>query len=275
MKRRRPGAVLAEMIVALGISGLVAALAVAAMLAAERRWRTASFASDAARLEQEVESVLRSEIRGSLGDSLVPRGDTAIDLLAHVGSSVVCSWGTRVLTLPPAQSSTGRPLSRWRYTPAAGDLLYVYDTTSLGWRRYLVDSALSRVDPAGCLPATGFQTRSDSVFRRPVTRVVVASALPLSTVVGTPVRIVRRGRWGLVRGTDKSWELAYRGCDLPGHCGGSQPVAGPLAAPADSGLRFRVLPTGVVDVTVRAAASKTLGRGPLTVIVPPMTRSVP
>jgi hypothetical protein len=272
---RRRGAVIAEMIVALVISCVVAALAASALLAAERRLRAGSGASDASRVEQDVELVLRSELRASLGDSLVLRGDTAIEVLAHVGTSVVCSWGGRVLTVPPSQSSTGVPLSRWRYTPAAGDLLYVSDSTTRAWGRYVVDSAVVRVDAAGCPPSTGFESRADSVLRRPVTRLVLTGALAEGLVVGSPVRIVRRGRWGLVRGTDKRWELAYRSCDLPGRCGASQPVAGPLASPADSGLRVRLMPTGEVALAIRSAQSVVLGRAALMVVVPPMTRAIP
>ncbi len=146
---RRRGAVIAEMIVALVISCVVAALAASALLAAERRLRAGSGASDASRVEQDVELVLRSELRASLGDSVVLRGDTAIEVLAHVGTSVVCSWGGRVLTVPPSQSSTGVPLSRWRYTPAAGDLLYVSDSTTGAWGRYVVDSAVCVWMPRG------------------------------------------------------------------------------------------------------------------------------
>lgn len=271
----RRGAVLAELIVALVITGVVAALAAAAMVAAERHLRAGSGASDAARLEQEVELVLRSEIRGALGDSLVARGDTAIELLAHVGSSVLCSWSGRTVTLPPSQSTSGTPLSRWRYTPAAGDFLYLFDTLANGWQRFAVDSAATRVDAAGCPPATGYALRSDSVLRRPVMRVVLTTAVPPTVLVGTPVRLARRGRWGLVRGTDKSWELAYRSCDLPGHCGASQPVAGPLAAPADSGLRFRLLAPGRVELAIRSAAASSARRSGVAAVVPAMTQGVP
>ena len=271
----RPGAVLAELLVALVISSVVAALAASVMVAAERRVRAGSRSSEAVRLEQDVELLPRSEIRASLGDSLLLRGDTALELLAHVGTSVACSVGARTLTLPPTQTTGATPLSRWRYTPAAGDLLYVYDTIARGWGRYLVDSAASRFEGAGCPPSTGFVSRSDSVLRRPLTRLVVASVLSSGVTVGAPIRMVRRGRWGLVRGSDKSWELAYRSCDAPGHCAASQPVAGPLAAPADSGLRFRVMPTGEVIIAVRSAQSLVLGQRPLTATVPPMTPAVP
>ncbi len=275
MTRPRRGSTLAELIVALTISTVVAGLAAAAMLAAERRLRSGNGASDASRLEQEVELLLRSEIRAALGDSLVLRGDTAIELLAHVGSALVCSASGRVISLPPSSVSSGVSLSRWRYSPAAGDLLYLYDTASMGWQRHVIDSAATRVDAAACAPATGFQTVTDSVLRRPVMRLVLASAPAHLPMIGTPVRVVRRGRWGLVRGTDRSWELAYRSCDSPGHCGPSQPVAGPLAPPADSGLRFALPGPGRASITVRSASGRAAGRPPLRAVVPAMTAGVP
>jgi hypothetical protein len=248
----RRGAVLAEWLVALVITTVVAALAAATMLAAERRMRGAQSGSEAGRIEQDVELVLRSELRSALGDSIIARGDTALELLAHVGSSALCTWSGRVATLPPSQSASGVALSRWRYTPASGDLLYLYDTASVGWRRFAIDSAASRVDASSCPPGTGFQSRADSVARRPIMRLYLSAPIDSSAFAGVPVRIVRRGRWGLVRGTDRSWELAYRSCDLPGHCGASQPVAGPLAPPADSGLLFRLVAPGRVEFRVRA-----------------------
>jgi hypothetical protein len=263
----------AELIVALTISAVVAALAAGALVGVERQTRASTGASDAGRLEQDVEAILRSEIRGSWGDSLALRGDTAIELFVHVGSSVVCGVSGRVLTLPPSLVATEPPLSRWRYTPAAGDLIFLYDTTTRGWARVVLDSAVSRVDAAGCLPSTGLLARADSIARRPVMRVVLPAAPTAGVVTGVPARLVRRGRWGLVKGGDKSWELAWRPCDAPGHCGASQPAVGPLAAPADTGLRFRLDNGGWVEVSLRAG--NVSGRPVAKIAVPVLARSVP
>src|SRR5262249_10794171 len=136
----------------------------------------------------------------------------------------------------------------------AGDVILAFDTTAAGvWRSATVATASSAaVDPT-CTPSTGFLAVSDSVARRPVTRLVLDPPLSGGVTAGAPVRIVRRARYVLFRGSDGAWSLAYRPCDIAGICGTAQAVAGPLASPADSGLRFSLLPGGVgVDVAVRA-----------------------
>lgn len=273
-RARRHGTTIAELVVALTISAVVAAMAAGAMLGVERQLRRGRGESDAARLEQEVELLLRSELRGAGRDSVIVRGDTAVELFVHVGSAVVCGVAGRVVIAPPSQVASGVPLSRWRYTPSAGDLLYVYDTLTSSWTRAVVDSAASRVDAAACPPATGFNTKTDSAARRSIIRFVL-SAAPSAAQIGAPIRVVRRGRWGLVRGTDRSWELVWRVCDAPGSCQSSQPAVGPLATPTDSGLRFLPDSSGAVTVLVRAATSRGLGRALSSFVVSPMSQRLP
>jgi hypothetical protein len=115
----------------------------------------------------------------------------------------------------------------------------VFDTASGGaWRTAVVESASTRTDGAGCKPSSGLLSAADSAARRPVMRVVLQSSLdPAAAVVGTPVRVLRSGRYALTRAADGSWSLSYRRCTGPS-CGVAQPVAGPFAAPSDSGLVF-------------------------------------
>jgi hypothetical protein len=140
--------------------------------------------------------------------------------------------------LPPDISSTGAPYSSWRAEPEAGDLLSVFDTTGAGvWRAAVVDSASTPVNGGGCKPSSGLLSVADSVARRPFTRVVLHSSISPAPLVGAPVRVARAGRYALTRAADGSWSLSYRRCT--GSCAVAQPVAGPLAAPPDSGLVFQ------------------------------------
>ena len=237
--RDRPGSTLAEMLVALTITAVVAAIGGAALVAAERQLRLATTTADGVRMLRETESVLRGELRAADPDSIVLRGDTAVEILAHVGVSVVCAAAGRELVLPPAVSSAGPAYSIWRLPPAPGDVALVFDrASSSGWFRANVDSTATRTDGAGCPPGSGLVSMTDWMARVQSTRLSLSRALPDSLIAGAPVRLLRRGRYVLLKGSDRSWSLSYRPCSALGVCGSSQPVSGPLAAHADSGLRF-------------------------------------
>jgi hypothetical protein len=72
------------------------------------------------------------------------------------------------------------------------------------------------------------------------------------------VRLARRVRWTIYRASDRQWWLGQRRC-APA-CGAAQPVAGPLAAPMDSGLRFATDADGAVRVTFRGVRSGVAAR---------------
>jgi hypothetical protein len=200
----------------------------------------------------EAEAVLASELRSASADSIRVRGDTAVDFAGIVGISVACVSSGNVLVLPPDAAAGGNPYTNWRASPEAGDVVAVFDTTAGGgWLTVAIDSAGTRTDGAGCKPSSGLMSASDSVARRPATRIVLHSSLTPAVAVGAPVRVQRNGRYALTRSTDGSWSLSYRRC-APAPCGTAQPVVGPFAAPADSGLVFtNVASESRVDVAIR------------------------
>ncbi len=253
LKSRR-GAALAEMIVALTLAAIVSVAGATALAGAERYTRTARDASEARRTLREAQAVLASELRAAPFDSLRVRGDTAVDFLGFVGVSVVCALSGEVVVLPPDAAAGGYPYSSWRAAPEAGDILAAFDTAAGVWRTAVVDTASTRTDGAGCGPSSGLLSAADSAARRPVTRVVLRSSLAAGVPVGSPVWVARAARYALTKAADGGWSLSYRRC-TGSSCGVAQPVAGPLAAPGDSGLVF----TGIaaearVDVSLRTPA---------------------
>ncbi len=224
------------MIVALTLSAVVSAASATALANTERYMRRARATSDARRMLREAEAVLSTELRVAPADSIRTRGDTAVDFMGLVGVSVVCVSSGSVLVLPPDVAASGLPYTAWRAAPEPGDILAVFDTASGGaWRTAIVDTSFSRTDGAGCRPSSGLLSPADSAARRPVTQVVLRSTL--NTFAGAPLRVLRSGRYALTKAADGSWSLSYRRC-TGSSCGVAQPVAGPLAAPADSGLVF-------------------------------------
>ncbi|MFI5233470.1 MAG: hypothetical protein ACHQSE_13255 [Gemmatimonadales bacterium] len=249
----RRGAGLAEMIVALVLAAVVSAAGATALAGAERYARVARAESAARRTLREARDVLASELSPTAADSLHVRGDTAVDFLGLVGVSVVCVSSGTLLVLPPDAASGGYPFSSWRASPEPGDLVAVFDSAAGGvWHAATVDTASTSTTGAGCTPASGLLSASDSAVRRAVIQVVLTASLaPGAARVGSPVRVVRRARYALTRAADGSWSLSYRRCDASA-CGVAQPVAGPFAAPRDSGLVFVAAPgEGRLDATLR------------------------
>ncbi|HVZ48470.1 MAG TPA: hypothetical protein VG916_06785 [Gemmatimonadaceae bacterium] len=249
--RCRAGTTLAELAIALVITGIAGAIGVGMLAAAERRSHADAVWDRAVQGERDVAHVLGSDIADADPAYLALRGDTALDLAEHVGVAVACAVAGRVLVVPANRTSAGEPYTAWRSATEAHDLVFVWDTTVAIWRESEADTVAARGDGAGC-PATGpFRSAADSAARVPVTRFVLADSLPAWIGAGAPVRVARRVRWLLYRSADRSWWLGYRRCPR-GVCGAAQPVAGPLASPADSGLLFAQGDDGTMAVTMRA-----------------------
>jgi hypothetical protein len=255
--RGRRGSMLAELIVAVVLAGVCAAIGGAVLVAAERRTRADAVADRTTQTARDVRRLLAADVEAALPDSIAVRGDTALDLHVHVGASAACVASGRLLVLPGATTAVSGavPFSVWRQPPEPGDLVIAWDTTGPGaWVRTIVDSVASVPEGAGCGTASGFRPLADSLAHVPVTRLQLAASLPAGVVAGSPVRLFRGARWLLHRGSDRVWTLGYRRCS-PSPCGTAQPVAGPLASPADSGLVFRVAGPGLVGVAVLAAGA--------------------
>ncbi len=249
----RRGTTITEMIVALTLSALVSAAAAASLASAERYMRRARATADARRILREAQGVLASELRAAPADSLRVRGDTALDFLGLVGVSVACVSSGNVLVLPPDVASSGLPYTAWRAVADTGDVVAAFDTAGGGaWRTAIVGNVSTLTTGAGCTPSTGLISAVDSAARRPVTRLQLRSAFTAPLQPGAPVRVLRSGRYALTRAADGSWSLSYRRCSSSA-CGAAQPVVGPLAPPADSGLRFTtVLAESRVEAALRA-----------------------
>ena len=254
LRSRRAGATLVELSIALLLGGISAAIGGGLLLAAERRARRDANDDRAAQTVRDVGHVLGSELASARWGATVFRGDTAIDVDSHIGVSVVCTTGARELVLPSARTSLRFAFTHYRQVPEASDLLLVWDTLSGGWHEATIESVGFRGDGAGC-PASGvFRTPADSVAREPVAVIRLDAALPTGVGAGSPVRIVRNGRWLIYRGTDRLWWLGYRRCPA-GVCGAPQPVAGPLEAPSGAGLLVGPGPDGTVDLVVTPLGS--------------------
>ncbi len=243
------GATLPELLVALVLAGVAGALGAGLLTGAERRVRRDLGDDRASQAARDVAHILGAELAPARLVNPGAIGDTAVDVEAHVAASVACVAAAGIIVLPAERTSLLAPFTLLRVPPEPGDVVLVWDGAAAAWHAAVADSVHVRPDGAGC-PASGtFRSVADSVAREPTFRIRVSPPVPPTVIVGAPVRILRRGRWAIYRAADRAWWLGYRRCG-GGACGAVQPVAGPLAAPPDSGLMVRANGDGTVAVIV-------------------------
>lgn len=224
------------MAVVIALLGLVGAAVGSAVLHQQRFYADASELLYAREGVRDAMGVLSTDIRGSSsGDTLRLMADTAIELFASIGTSVVCrSVASNAFALA-AESGEGNTLTSLPMHPDTGDIALLYidsdvdvdgDVDSAGrsgsvWERQRIAAFAAKPAGSGCLldgtaPAEGFVLTLQSNPAHPVRR-------------GAPVRFVRRGRFSLYRSSDRQWYLGYRRCNAlgPSSCGTIQPISGP------------------------------------------------
>ena len=212
--RRRDGASIIELMIALVIFGLVMAGVTSAIVEQTRFQAGAARVVGSQRSMRHIGDLLPSELRalGTGAGDIYAMGPSSIDLRVTTGSSVVCSISGRrtSVTIPPVQLATAVPLTAWRDVPLGGDSVFIFDegaSTARNddtWRAYRLTAAATAAGT--CATATGF-TRSagEAAAGRTVS---VTPAIPITTVPGAPMRFFRPARYGL---RVREWRALVRG----------------------------------------------------------------
>jgi len=266
--RARTGLTLAELAVVIALLGVLGG-AIGSVLVRQQR-----FTADASvrlRLSEGVRDameIVAADIRGtSPADTIRLLADSALELYAGIGTSIVCRAASSTAFALAAEHSSDNTLTGFLVQPDTGDLalLYVGDGAGRRWERHRIVSFGAKSPGAGCLlddadPREGFT--------------LTVQSPPAGTVGrGTPVRFIRRGRYSHYRSSDREWYLGYRRCNAMGAsiCGAIQPVSGPYRGydsdRAKTGLLFEYfddrgevvsgeLPLSVarIDITARAGS---------------------
>lgn len=234
--RTRDGTGLAELLVSLGLAGIVAAAAARGLTQHLALQRARAAHARAAEIVREVHDVLRAELGHAVGDVRV-LGDTAVELASLRVLGRACPQNPTRLVLPATE-----PL--WS-APRAGDSLAVMDTLSRHeWRTVIAAAGTQR--PSVACPEGGM-------------RLTLGSALPPSVPArAMPLRVWRTVRYVTYRTGDGSWWLGERLCAAG--CGSVQPIAGPLLPPGRGGLRLSAVLDAAgrarfLDVSVRAVVA--------------------
>ncbi len=221
--RARSGATLVELLVALGLAGLVLGTATLSVL---RQQRTASRVAALWSAQSQLgpaTTLLPGELAQLAFDSgdLVAgeASDTAVELRAPIASSITCDSAVGSATLIPA-SADSLLLSGVASAPRVGDSLWWLPEGDSTWRGRLVVAVGART--AQC---TGPVSARGSALRLSLDR-------PDTLPAGSPVRVTRLTRYSVYRSGDGSWQLGRREWTEPARrLAAVQPVAGPFLRP--------------------------------------------
>lgn len=214
----RTGATLAELAVVMALTGVLGSAVGITLLRQQRFYRGTTELLHAREGVRDAIELLATDIRGmASADTVRLFADSAIELFANVGSSIVCHTdGGSSIGLPPASSGRGNTLTSFLAQPDTGDIAVFHRDSLDGpsdWERHRITGFAARQAGPGC---PGF---------------VLDLTTPLSPHVreGAPVRFIRRGRYSLYHASDGRWYLGYRRCNAVGAsaCGAIQPLSGP------------------------------------------------
>lgn len=232
--QRRRGFTIIELTIVIAILGVVGSAIALTLIRQQRFYRGATELLYAREGVRDAMEILSTDIRGmSTADTATMLADSAIELFANIGSSVICQIAGLEIGLPRAVSPRGNTLSAFLTQPDTGDLaLFFRDSMEAGsqWERHRIAGFSSRSLAAAC-PASSGYAQADAVS---ATGFLINLSTPLSSHVGrgAPVRFVRHGRYSLYRAGDGDWYLGYRRCNAigPSVCGAIQPLSGPYKA---------------------------------------------
>lgn len=281
--RPRPGLTLPELLVALALAALLGALLVTTLVQQQRTYGVLDARVRVQRTLRTGVSILPSDLRSasvSEGD-LVALQDTAIQLRATIGSSIICGLSNNQQVELPPLGAAYNTFSTWYTAPVVGDTVWVYDENVKPtpdddrWTPYAI-TAFETASTAGtpaCNKSVFLDPTRDAATAKPRYRVTLSAPLADSVRVGAGLRFTRQVRYSLF--TSGSSGAAYLGYSEPvgGVWGLPGVIAGPFHAYAPggrSGIAFAYFdstgaaiaaPVGAadlgrvarVDVTLRSA----------------------
>lgn len=253
----RSGFTLVELLVVIVLLAMVLTSVMTVFVQQQRFYSDSAAIMETRSSSRDAAYVIQSDLRSispKSGD-IYSMSSKSIEFRSQTGASVVCTIdGSRsVLTVPPLDVATGAALTSWLAPPAAGDTVLIYDSgTAVDSFSYYTLTA-APTNSASCPNTTGLTTTVGEATTGYTLR--VTPALPATTIVGAPIRIVRTAHYELYQETSGNWYLGYYDC-LPSRapkCNSLQPVAGPYL-PANlagtGGIVFTFLDsTGTVTTT--------------------------
>jgi hypothetical protein len=249
--RVRRGTSLAELVIALALTGLVLAAASGSLLRQQRGFRWIGELVGAESQLRPLAQLLPAELAlldPAAGDLAAGQAsDSTIQIRAAIANSLSCDSAAGVVTLVPEPTS-GVAVGGSSRVPEAGDSLW-FLADSLGWQGRRI-TGVARVTVSCAMPA---------MPAGPSTRLALGA--PMNMPGGTPVRVTRQERYLVYRAGDGAWYLgASDWSPALARFAPPQPIAGPFVRSArgvvTTGFRYfdaagaPVVPDGVNERTI-------------------------
>ena len=201
------------------------------------------------------------------GGDITVLQDSAIQLRATIGSSIVCVRpAAAVIDLPPLEAARNA-LTQWHAQPLPGDTVLVYDENTRSgpeddrWLPYAL-TGIGNAPAASCAGAPFTDPALDPPASKPRWRLTLGADPPLTVVAGAPVRFLRSVRYSLYRpasaGAD-AWYLGYREY-VGGAWGTTESIAGPFEAASGPRVGIRFAYHDTLGQVLAAPTGQNVGR---------------
>ncbi|HEU4994007.1 MAG TPA: type II secretion system protein [Gemmatimonadaceae bacterium] len=250
----KAGFTLHELLISLGIMGVVVGLAVHSSTGQTRFYRSLN-ETTARRGQLESATGITASVLWSVspgGGDITLATDSTLELRTTIGSAVVCESTPGRVTIPAPTSSRGNVLSAFVESPEPDDLVRAFLEDSLGHTWLTFQVAAGPVRGGAC-----------GTFTDVASTWTVGLREPLVLPTGTALRFLRPVRLSLYRAADSRYYLGARDWNGASQRFNTiQPVAGPLAAYSPSpatGLRFEYLDPSGALLPVPADPSRVAG----------------
>lgn len=239
---RRAGTTLLEVVVALPLLFLVAALAVQGFVMQLRVVTHQEARLANVRELEHAALALGADLRPLAAQDLESWSDSAVVAYVPVLSGYVCATPAPHIVDIAVGDAGSAARAIVLADPRAGDVLAWagIDSAVVGRALAELDNAPQR-SPLAAAASAG-SACADSPIRGAASpwRLSLAAAPPTLPLVGSPVTLTRRTEWRSYRASDASYYLGRR--EWNGAVWSTiQPVAGPLHAPAHGGMALRML----------------------------------
>ncbi len=235
----RRGSSLLELLVALPLLALLAAIAAGLLLTMHRVAQRTDASLTASHELRHAAAVLSAELRALRSSELQSWTDTTLEIRTMVGAGLVCSGRgplDRVELLPTDRADAAH--THWRSALQAGDDAQLFLATTDSMLAPMAYSAVVRTQNSSRACRGSSLLDSSAAPAAPTLQLVLAMPLPSVPAVGSPVRVTRAIRYELYRSGGRPFlgrrERNGLGWDV------LQPVAGPLLNAQSRGLHIDV-----------------------------------
>lgn len=243
LTRARRGFTVAELLVTLGILGVIGLIVSRLMIGQQRFYQRTNEQMEMRRELRSAMSLIPADLRSisSSGGDLTDFTSSSIQFRAVIGASIICNKASATqMDLPPLDMARNT-LTSWYSPPVAGDTVWVFnDSLARGaeddeWKPLRITSVSQSTT---LCPGSPYLDASLDAGK-PRFRITVAANMGDSVKTGSAMRFTRSTRYFLDDEASGAWYL-HRQEYLGGAWGDPVAVSGPYAAPdnASTGLRF-------------------------------------